>query len=273
MPSSDDEELERRRQVLEVEQRQVVVVAVLEDEGEDRRLRVVEVEDLAEQQRPERMDGRPDLGAELPRQRQELDRMTRRHERPVERRHPLDDLGVRRIARPGKSRQVALDVGHEDRHACLRQLAGQELESLGLAGPGRAGDEAVAVEHGQGDLHARVVGHLAIEHRAADDEARLGQRVGRRHRVVERLVHGSSEGIARCRWGGWQAYHRPPEPTRSPPHGRTGDEDRRDRGYRRNPGRQARRGRRHDDGRPSAVGRQRRPAGSRWRTPRASAPS
>ena len=57
------EELERRREVLEVEQRQVVVVAVLEDEREDRGLGLVEVEHLAEQQRPERVDRRPDLGA------------------------------------------------------------------------------------------------------------------------------------------------------------------------------------------------------------------
>ena len=61
------QELQRRREVLEVEQRQVVVVAVLEDQGEDRGLRLVEVEDLAEQQRPERVDRRPDLGAELSR--------------------------------------------------------------------------------------------------------------------------------------------------------------------------------------------------------------
>ena len=106
----------------------------------------------------------------------------------------LDDLGVRRVARRGETGQVALDVGHEDRHARLRQLAGEELEGLGLAGPGRAGDQAVAVEHRQRDLDARVVDELAVEHRAADDEAGLGQRVAGRHRVVERLVHRSSGG-------------------------------------------------------------------------------
>ena len=57
------EELERRREVLQVEQRQVVVVAVLEDQRQDRGLGLVEVEDLAEQERAERMDGRPDLRA------------------------------------------------------------------------------------------------------------------------------------------------------------------------------------------------------------------
>ena len=105
------------------------------------------------------------------------------------------------VASPGagEAGQVALDVGHEDRDAGLGQLAGEELERLRLAGAGRAGDEAVAVEHRQGDLDARVVGQLAVEHRAADDEARLGQRVGRRHRVVERLVHGPSGASIGCR--------------------------------------------------------------------------
>ena len=47
------QELERRPQVLEVEQRQLLVVAVAEDQRQDRGLRVVEVEHLAQQQRPE----------------------------------------------------------------------------------------------------------------------------------------------------------------------------------------------------------------------------
>ena len=108
---------------------------------------------------------------------------------------PLDDLGVGRVAGRRETGQVALDVGHEDRHARLRQLAGQELERLGLAGPGRARDQAVAIEHAQRDLDASVVGELAVEHRAADHESRFGQRVAGRHRVVERLVHRSS-GVA-----------------------------------------------------------------------------
>ena len=93
------QELERRRQVLEVEQRQVVVVAVLEDQGEDARLRLVEVEDLAEQQRSEGVDRRADLRAELAGERQELDRVAGRLERPAERSDALLDLGVR--ASPG----------------------------------------------------------------------------------------------------------------------------------------------------------------------------
>ena len=97
------EELERRRQVLQVEQRQVVVVAVLEDEREDRRLGLVEVEDLAEEQRAERADGGPHLRPELAAERQELDRVARRLERPGQRFGTFDDLRVRRIARRGQA--------------------------------------------------------------------------------------------------------------------------------------------------------------------------
>jgi hypothetical protein len=41
--------------------------------------------------------------------------------------------------------QVALDVGHEHRHADAREILGQGLQGHGLAGAGGAGDEAVAV--------------------------------------------------------------------------------------------------------------------------------
>ena len=202
------EVLERRGEVLEVEQRQVVVVAVLEDEREDRGLRVVEVEDLAEEQRAERVGGGPDLGAELARQRQVLDRVTGRLVRPPERGHPLDDLRVRRVARRRHPRQVALDIGHEDRHARLGQLSGEQLEGLRLAGARGPGDESVAVHHAQRHLDARIVVELARKHRAADHEAGLRKRVTGRHLVVERLVHRSSGGCRRVFSGGGQAYHR-----------------------------------------------------------------
>ena len=125
MPSSDERNLSVALEVLEVEQRQVVVVAVLEDEREDRRLRLVEVEHLAEQQRPERVDRRADLRAELARQRQELDRdgPDGSNVQPSEV-DPLDDLGVGRVARRREPGQVALDVRDEDRDAGLGELAG-----------------------------------------------------------------------------------------------------------------------------------------------------
>ena len=74
--------------------------------------------------------------------------------RPVE--PELLDAGrdlVARLARLHQAGEVALDVGGEHRHALRRQLLGQELQRLGLAGAGRAGDEAVAVAHRRGHLH------------------------------------------------------------------------------------------------------------------------
>jgi len=45
----------------------------------------------------------------------------------------------------GDAGEVALDVGHEDRHADARESLGEQLERDRLACAGRAGDEAVAV--------------------------------------------------------------------------------------------------------------------------------
>ena len=53
------------------------------------------------------------------------------------------------------------------------QLAGHQLQRLGLAGAGRAGNQAVAVEDRQRDLDARAVERLAVLHRAAQHERRL----------------------------------------------------------------------------------------------------
>ena len=92
--------------------------------------------------------------------------MARRLEVPGERRHPLLELGF--VASPGAARpgQVALDVGDEDGHAGLRELAREQLQGLGLAGPGGTGDQAVPVQHRQRDLDTGVVEDFAM--RASD---------------------------------------------------------------------------------------------------------
>ena len=78
--------------------------------------------------------------------------MAGRLERPVQRRGALLDLRVGPVARRGDPRHVPLDVADEDRHAGLRQLAGEQLERLGFAGARRAGDQPVAVQHRERDL-------------------------------------------------------------------------------------------------------------------------
>jgi hypothetical protein len=217
------EELQRRGEVLEVEQRQVVVVAVLEDEREDRRLRLVQPEDPAEEQRSEGVDGGADLGPERAREREELDRVARGLERPGHRRGPLDDLRVGAVAGVRDPRHVALDIRDEHRDTGLRQLAREQLEGLGLAGARRARDQAVAVHHRERDLDACVVEELALEHRAADDEGRFVEAVALRHLVEEGLIHGSLRRFC-AGFGGLEAYHRAPSARRSAknPHGGVG---------------------------------------------------
>ena len=135
---------------------------------------------------------RPELAA----QRQELDRVPGRREWHAQRRHSLDDLRVRRVAGRRHARQVALDVGDEDRHARLRQLAGHQLEGLRLARARRPRDETVAVEHAQGDRDMRLGDELTLVHRATDRDRRLGERVPRRNRLAKRPVHRREPTIA-----------------------------------------------------------------------------
>ena len=60
-----------------------------------------------------------------------------------------------RAARPETS---PLMSATNDRHAGRRELLGDALQRLGLAGAGRAGDQAVAVHHRQRDLDDRLAG-------------------------------------------------------------------------------------------------------------------
>ena len=192
------EELEGRRQVLQVEQRQVVVVAVLEDQREDRCLGLVEIEDLAEEQRPERADGGPDLRPELAAEATGTrpDGRTHRTARPSDV-GTLDRPSGSSLRRRGQAGEVALDVQDEHGHARLRQLTGEELQGLGLAGARCARHQPVAVHHRQRDLDAGLVGELALVHRAADDDRRLIEGVAGAHGLDEGVVHRSS-----LRWRG-----------------------------------------------------------------------
>ena len=167
------EVLDDGAQVLGVEQRQVALVGPVEDQPERRLLRVVEVEHLAQQDRPELGQRRADrrrraLAAEA----QELDGVGRR--RPVV-------AGVRRARlRPGRSSSPGraipdrspLTSASNTGHARVRELPGHRLQRLRLARAGRAGDEAVPVEHRQRDPDPRRRVDLPVD----DDRAQLQRR-------------------------------------------------------------------------------------------------
>src|ERR1700746_4119049 len=57
---------------------------------------------------------------------------------------PFDDeiLG---LAHFGNAGEVALDIGREHRHAGTREAFGHHLQRDGFSGPGRTGDETMAI--------------------------------------------------------------------------------------------------------------------------------
>ena len=73
------------------------------------------------------------------------------------------DEGLLRLALHGDAGKVALHVCREDRHARIAEALGQDLQRHRLAGAGGAGDEAVAVGHGEEQVLA--LGALADENR------------------------------------------------------------------------------------------------------------
>ena len=113
---------------------------------------------------------------------------------PAERRRPLLDLRVRGVSLRSDPRHVALDVRDEHGNAGLRQLAGHELQGLGLARAGRSRDQAMAVQHRKGDLDANLGQHLRAKQGTAEDDRRLVECVARCHVVAESLVHRSPSG-------------------------------------------------------------------------------
>ncbi|MGX1368952.1 hypothetical protein RKD19_004311 [Streptomyces canus] len=128
----------------------------MEDQAEGLLLRPVELEHFGQQERPEAGDGGPDRNA-VPDAAEGVELRGKAGGLPplVHFRGPGLHLLVPR-ARCGDPRHVALDVGEEDGNPLRRQLLGDELERLGLAGAGGSGHEPVPVEHRQRDPDLRV---------------------------------------------------------------------------------------------------------------------
>ncbi len=136
--------LQHGAQVLQVEERQAVLVGIVEEDVDHAFLGLVEIHQAGEQQRPHLGDGGADgvalLAEEVPEDHGELVGV------PVE----TDLLGAFEdeglfLAHGGDAGEVTLDVGGEDRDAGRGEPLGEDLQRHRLAGAGGAGDQAVAV--------------------------------------------------------------------------------------------------------------------------------
>ena len=143
--------LEQRLQVLQVDQRQLVVVGELESDVEHAFLGVVKVHQPRQEQRPHLRDGGADRMPLLAEQIPEDDRVGLVVDRVADLLGPRLDPAFG-LALLGDAGEIALHVGAEDRHAGVGEALGEALQGDGLAGAGGPGDEAVAVGEPQPDI-------------------------------------------------------------------------------------------------------------------------
>jgi hypothetical protein len=136
---------EQGAQVVEVEQQPAVVVGELEHDFQHARLGIVEFEHAREQ-------GRADLADRAAHRMAELAVQVPEDHRAGFAGVSVDaDFGDPRLqlvvagARGGEAGDVALDVGHEHRHADAREAFRDGHQRDRLAGAGRARDQAVAI--------------------------------------------------------------------------------------------------------------------------------
>ena len=136
---------EHRLQVLHVEQREAFFVGDAEGDVHHPLLRVGQVHEPRQKQRPHLgdrgADRMPLLAEQVPEDDRELLKFV-----GIE----LDRLGaleqeVLGLADHRDARQVALDVGAEHRDACIREAFGEDLQRHRLARTGGAGDKAVTI--------------------------------------------------------------------------------------------------------------------------------
>ena len=134
-------------QVLEVEQKHVLVVRDAEEDAQHARLRIVEVHQPREQRRPHFAhgcaDGMPLFAEYVPEHGRERAVLERRH---AALRQAIGDIVAvcAGLHHPG---EVALDVREEHGHAHVRESLRQHLEGDGFARAGRPSDETMAVCH------------------------------------------------------------------------------------------------------------------------------
>ncbi len=191
------EEREQRAQVGEVEEREALLVRVVEDELEALFLRRVRAQHLRQEERAEVRDRRAHrhAGADAA-EGQVLDRKAGRGEGEPELGRALLRRAVRRAGH-GHSGHVALDVGREHRDAGGGELLRDDLERSGLPGAGRARDQPVPIHRREGQADGRFGDEDSPEHpcpeldRAALRRVRRGDRGPERRRVWSRSRHGA----------------------------------------------------------------------------------
>ena len=141
-------------------------------------LRLIELQDLREENRAEGADGGAQANAQaVLLERQEFDRIRLRL--PVLH-ADLVQAGIDPVvglAGRAEAGDVALDVDEEDRNACVRELLGQELQCLCLARPGGSGDQPMAADHLKWNPHACSRVGLAADGRSADFQHRHAEAV------------------------------------------------------------------------------------------------
>ena len=190
LPSSDVRYWMTARRSLRSSRGSPALSAKWNTSAEGRRLHVAQAEDLRQQHRPERRHrGAHRHASSLAPRGEELDRGAGR--RPL-----LPDVSRTRcdpvadLAGHCEPRQVALDVGHEDRHAVRGELLGHQLERFGLARAGGTGDETVPVQHRQRDADAGVGDTTSVDDQGTQLEGRTIRCVPGPDGVHRRIVRG-----------------------------------------------------------------------------------
>ena len=138
---------EQRLQILQIEQQQALLVGDAERRIQHAALRVVQFEQVREQQRTDfrhrrahRMTG---LSVDVP----ERDRITALLI-TLARNQSETSIGfLVRLTGRGDAGEVALHVGREHRHAHAREAFGEHLQRDCFAGAGSTGDEPVSIAH------------------------------------------------------------------------------------------------------------------------------
>jgi hypothetical protein len=170
--------LEQRLQVLEVEQRQFLFVGDPEGDVEHALLRLAQIHEPREEQRPHLRDRRPDRMALL------AEQVPEDHRIGLKVGLISDLLGARLdpgLGLPfvGDTGEIALHIGGEHRNAPIGEGFRQALQGDGLAGARSAGDQAVTVGEAQID-------ELGLD--ALPDIDAVGGRLGSRGRALAYIL-------------------------------------------------------------------------------------